>query len=129
MRDGQPCGQPGCLHHVTHPCEGCGRIAGRSTIRVGRAGEEPGEYVGRAFRGFPHSPLGNPFSGPGAVDRYREYLQELIRDEDPLVCRELRRLRDIADRGELVLLCWCRQRPCHAEVIAKVLMNCEALRS
>jgi len=24
-----PCGHPGCLHHVSHPCEGCGRIAGR----------------------------------------------------------------------------------------------------
>jgi len=29
LRPGQPCGHPGCLHHVTHPCEGCGRIAGR----------------------------------------------------------------------------------------------------
>jgi hypothetical protein len=25
----EPCGHPGCLSHVTHPCEGCGRIAGR----------------------------------------------------------------------------------------------------
>ena len=28
--DGVACGRPGCLHHVSHPCEGCGRIAGRS---------------------------------------------------------------------------------------------------
>lgn len=27
--DGEPCSHPGCLHHVSHPCEGCGRIAGR----------------------------------------------------------------------------------------------------
>ena len=26
---GQPCLHPGCLHHVSHPCEGCGRTAGR----------------------------------------------------------------------------------------------------
>jgi hypothetical protein len=26
---GQACDHPGCLSHVTHPCEGCGRIAGR----------------------------------------------------------------------------------------------------
>lgn len=26
---GVPCSHPGCLSHVTHPCEGCGRIAGR----------------------------------------------------------------------------------------------------
>lgn len=28
-RDGEPCEHPGCLQHVTHPCEGCGRIQGR----------------------------------------------------------------------------------------------------
>lgn len=27
-RDGQPCLHPGCLSHVSHPCEGCGRIGG-----------------------------------------------------------------------------------------------------
>lgn len=27
--DGEPCSHEGCLNHVTHPCEGCGRIAGR----------------------------------------------------------------------------------------------------
>jgi hypothetical protein len=29
LKDGEPCGHPGCLNHVTHPCEGCGRTAGR----------------------------------------------------------------------------------------------------
>jgi len=29
LRDGEPCGHKGCLSHVTHPCEGCGRIGGR----------------------------------------------------------------------------------------------------
>lgn len=41
LRDGDPCDHPGCLHHVTHPCEGCGRVAGRSVpaSRVLRDGE------------------------------------------------------------------------------------------
>jgi hypothetical protein len=26
--DGEPCGHPGCLSHISHPCEGCGRIGG-----------------------------------------------------------------------------------------------------
>jgi len=30
LNQGEPCGHPGCLNHVTHPCEGCGRIAGRT---------------------------------------------------------------------------------------------------
>lgn len=29
LPDGVPCGHPGCLSHVTHPCEGCGGIGGR----------------------------------------------------------------------------------------------------
>lgn len=29
LKDGESCGHPGCLQHVTHPCEGCGRIQGR----------------------------------------------------------------------------------------------------
>jgi hypothetical protein len=27
--DGMPCKHPGCLNHITHPCEGCGRIGGK----------------------------------------------------------------------------------------------------
>lgn len=30
LRDGEPCSHPGCLSHVSHPCEGCGRVGGRS---------------------------------------------------------------------------------------------------
>lgn len=26
-----PCSHPGCRHHVTHPCEVCGRIWGRAS--------------------------------------------------------------------------------------------------
>lgn len=26
--DGEPCDHAGCLSHHSHPCEGCGRIAG-----------------------------------------------------------------------------------------------------
>jgi hypothetical protein len=28
--EGEPCSHRGCLNHITHPCEGCGRIAGRN---------------------------------------------------------------------------------------------------
>lgn len=29
IKNGEACDHPGCLSHVTHPCEGCGRVAGR----------------------------------------------------------------------------------------------------
>jgi hypothetical protein len=32
MRDGEPCNHKGCLSHISHPCEGCGRIAGRNIL-------------------------------------------------------------------------------------------------
>lgn len=32
LKDGQPCSHNGCLNHRTHPCEGCGRIAGKNKI-------------------------------------------------------------------------------------------------
>lgn len=34
FEDGVPCQHKGCLSHVTHPCEGCGRVAGRGVVNV-----------------------------------------------------------------------------------------------
>ena len=31
-QDRQPCDHPGCLNHITHPCEGCGRVAGHGIV-------------------------------------------------------------------------------------------------
>lgn len=36
LKDGAPCSHPGCLHHVSHPCEGCGRVAGRRKPKTTR---------------------------------------------------------------------------------------------
>jgi len=33
-KDGEPCGHIGCAKHITHPCEGCGRIGSREEIRA-----------------------------------------------------------------------------------------------
>jgi hypothetical protein len=30
--DGQPCEHKGCLSHLSHLCEGCGRIGGRGVV-------------------------------------------------------------------------------------------------
>ena len=27
LKPGQECGHRGCSHHISHPCEGCGRYA------------------------------------------------------------------------------------------------------
>lgn len=28
-RDYEPCEHPGCLSHISHPCENCGRVGGK----------------------------------------------------------------------------------------------------
>ena len=33
-KDGQPCDHKGCLHHITHKCEGCGRKMARGEYRL-----------------------------------------------------------------------------------------------
>ena len=32
--DGQPCKHKGCEKHITHPCEGCGRIGAKGEVTV-----------------------------------------------------------------------------------------------
>jgi len=32
LERGEPCRHPGCLSHVSHPCEGCGRVGGTITL-------------------------------------------------------------------------------------------------
>ena len=34
---GVPCNHPGCLNHITHPCEGCGRYGGMSWLPMAAA--------------------------------------------------------------------------------------------
>ena len=61
-------------------------------------------YVGRP------SIWGNPFRGPGAVERYRSALLD-----DPTSGEMLETLRG-AD-----LVCWCPlDRPCHADVLLEL---------
>lgn len=41
LRPGEPCDHPGCLSHVSHPCESCGRTAGRGYYFVQKRLAEP----------------------------------------------------------------------------------------
>lgn len=34
MKRGEPCKHVGCLNHISHPCEGCGRIGGRKLLEI-----------------------------------------------------------------------------------------------
>jgi len=73
----------------------------------GRPREPWDVYIGRRNRwaGLLASPLGNPFRGADAVERFAEYLRNAIATGDPGVVEELARLRLLhAEHGRLVLI-------------------------
>ena len=85
-----------------------------------------GVYIGRP------SLLGNPFKigehGKRAevISLYRAWLWRQIKLRGN-VFRELQRLAAIARRGDLVLICWCKQRschdvPCHGDILKSAVM-------
>jgi hypothetical protein len=56
LPDGVPCKHPGCLNHVSHPCECCGRVAGKSNKPSGYVVmlSDPHQFVSKemAFEEF-----------------------------------------------------------------------------
>lgn len=98
-------------------------------------------YCGRDHAGWEASPLGNPCSARGkpcpvcglvhfaawgtqvtpcrSLPCYRKWLWEKIRTRDRVVLDTLRALSE-----DSVLGCWCKPKPCHAEVIASAWAWC-----
>ena len=83
-----------------------------------------GVYIGRP------SILGNPFkigkdgTRHGVVQKYRGWLWEQIKRRGE-VYRELKRLAAIARQGDLVLICWCKERgrdiDCHGDPLKRAI--------
>lgn len=99
---------------------------------VNKYHKETGEYIGRG------SPLGNKWTHldstyPGvikvatreeAIAEYRKWLEGEITACSPAVCDELNRLVDIAHKnGELKLMCTCKPKACHGDVIREVILT------
>lgn len=95
---------------------------------VNKYNTSEGEYIGRP------SPLGNPYthmegtkaefkvsSREEAVEKYRDWLYEKIRNKDRAVYEELTRLFYLALNGDLKLKCYCAPRACHGDVIKEFL--------
>ena len=83
-----------------------------------------GIYVGREMPGIPGSVLGNPFqigrdgTREEVVEKYRRWLWEQIKLGND-VHVELKRIADLARRGDVSLVCWCAPNLCHATVIER----------
>jgi hypothetical protein len=65
--DGVPCSHPGCLHHLSHPCEGCGRVGGRSQHLGERAVEPTQEDMSHVGNVDPRRCARKPIPGPADI--------------------------------------------------------------
>jgi len=103
--------------------------------------ERPGHlYVGRALllrsgphahQKWPNSALRNPFKGPGAVEKFREYL---LSDKSEAAWHARQNVIEFRQRWKsgtpLTLGCWCGawqpgEKPidCHAVVIVEAILK------
>lgn len=87
-------------------------------------------YIGRG------SILGNPFthmdlegtkasfkceSREEAIERYEQYLNEKIYQKDTVFLKELEKIKEMSKAGEVNLVCFCKPKSCHGDVIKKTL--------
>jgi hypothetical protein len=83
-----------------------------------------GIYVGRKMPDLPGSVLGNPFrigrdgTRDQVIVKYRRWLWEQIKLKNEAYV-ELRRIAELARRGNVTLVCWCAPELCHATVIKR----------
>ena len=82
-----------------------------------------GVYVGRP------TPLGNPYEiGPDGtreevIELYEAWLEEEMDRGGPAMSMFVRLFDELCMRGSLELLCWCKPKPCHADVIKRFLLE------
>lgn len=82
-----------------------------------------GIYIGRG------SPLGNPYrisdkcSREEAIALYKDYIINEIEKNNQTIINELNRLYNIAKTRPLNLVCFCAPKPCHGDIIKKILLG------
>jgi aminoglycoside phosphotransferase family enzyme len=84
-----------------------------------------GVYIGRP------SLIGNPYrigahgTREHVIARYRKWLWQQIKQQGE-VYRELCRLADEARKGDLTLICWCKEQgrdvACHGDIVSAAIL-------
>lgn len=88
-------------------------------------------YIGRG------SPLGNPFTGSKkledtkaefqcasreeAIESYEDYLRLAISNKNNYICQELNKIHKMAKLGDVNLVCFCKPKDCHGDVIKRII--------
>ena len=101
LRDGEPCGHPGCLAHISHPCEVCGRIGGRMD-EIDKKIEEYCQIIEKkavTIYGEDDDPFGSVLDDRNTLVRIGRQLIEQLKE-----CREELKQQDskIRDRDWLL---------------------------
>lgn len=96
-------------------------------------GEDAFFYIGREFRQYGASPLGNPFKlAKGAsdedrlavVEAYSTWLDGVLSDPTTPQSREIERIVASLLAGNRVALgCWCAPKLCHGNVVEYVVLQ------
>jgi hypothetical protein len=84
------------------------------------------EYIGRAMPDRYASALGNPFRAKtygldNALLRYKRFLWNSFNTAGSSEREEVLRLLELSRKGDLVLGCWCKPKPCHGDTIKALL--------
>jgi len=79
LRPGEPCNHPGCLSHISHPCEGCGRTGGQGYF----------SDSGYTFMGFSDEVRESVPRTPWCVTRYGFSLAQVKSANGDVVLDEL----------------------------------------
>lgn len=87
-------------------------------------------YIGRRNKTYnlKASPLANVFSvklngRESSINKYSTYLFQQLTSRKGYVYDELMRLAHLHSQGkDLKLACWCSPKPCHGDVIKKIVL-------
>lgn len=104
LKDGEPCNHKGCINHITHPCEVCGRIAGQKQYDLQKLNREVVKWLGLCWHEMKENPAyryderachalcscGEPVfqwcdwkhSNPNYILHPEELLREMMKRED-----------------------------------------------
>jgi hypothetical protein len=101
----------------------------QSYVKAHYVGRAFTQKVGKQFRHWNASALGNPFrigqdgTREQCVEKYRRWLFEQSKDPKSPALRELNALVEQYRRGETIILgCWCCPKACHAHVIRRAIL-------
>ena len=86
-------------------------------------------YIGRNNYRFNlmGSALANPFplkeySRKESLNRYKEWLNEKLKNKDSVQYKEIMRLKGLLNEGkDIYLLCYCEPKECHGDYIKYIL--------